>query len=166
MATPIKRPTLFVFDPRTQEFLGQREAEVCQESLKRDMLDFLYAAFRTAQAPPDAPRGSVMVWRGDHWEPVEDHRGETWWQAHKPVTICDLGDPADHGLTAEPPKQEEPPPPDPVALRKGELLAKLQEITTLGASYVAIKQPVPSHIVAAHAEIADELTKLQATAKQ
>ncbi len=162
MREPIKitRPKIYLFDPRTKEFRGESRPDICQASLARDEVLFLYPGFSTEMPPPETPRRFVAVWDGNDWRLRPDHRGETWWQGDRAVHIADLGDPSELGLTAEPPPPEEPVPPDPIVERKHALLASLNEVSALGASYVAIKQPVPKHIVDEHAALAAELHKL------
>ena len=50
-------------------------------------------------APPDAIVGHARRWSGNAWEQVPDHRGETWYRGVEAVTIKDIGNPAEMGLS-------------------------------------------------------------------
>lgn len=160
MAITFKRPVLYGYDPQTKEYAGPARPDIDAASLGRDVLDFLIPAFTTDVEPPDVPRGSVAVWRGDQWEIVADHRGQTWWQGEIPVRIADLGDPAGAGLTKDKPEPPPPPPEDPKEVIRRELTDRLNRITTQGASFVALKQDVPSEIIAEHRAIVTDLRAL------
>lgn len=52
----------------------------------------------TIIAPPDVAAGSIAVWRGENWQEVSDHRGETVYSIAdgSPLVITQTGDyPAD-----------------------------------------------------------------------
>lgn len=88
------------YDPATGEYIDTRPP---RES-PRDPGSFLIPANATTIAPPEAEAGKTRVFADGAWSLVADHRGETWWQARgQPVTVSDLGDPADLGLTATEP---------------------------------------------------------------
>lgn len=160
MGIKFKRPILYGYNPVDKVFTGQTEADIDQASLAHNELEFLIPAFTTDIKPPDAPRGSRAVWNGEAWDIVADHRGERWWQGDRPVFIETLGDPSAAGLTKDRPEPPAPPPPDPVATKRSELSAKLNEVTMIGSSFVALKQRVPDDIVEKHASIVDELRAL------
>lgn len=97
---------LFYFDA-TGEYLGSSPARPSP----RDPGEFLIPANATNVAPPPAEAGKARVHAAGAWSQVDDHRGETWWDAEgRPVEIDFLGDPATAGLSST-----EPPPPPPTA---------------------------------------------------
>lgn len=63
-------PKLYLYDPKTKELLGQRDAA----ARPRGRGYILQATFATPVAPPDAPAGYAARWMGEAWELVEDHR--------------------------------------------------------------------------------------------
>lgn len=63
---------------------------------------WLWPACSTDVLPPVTGAHEVAVWTGAAWEVRPDFRGETWYRERDPITITDIGDPADAGLTAEP----------------------------------------------------------------
>ena len=62
-------PKLYLYDPKTKELLGQRDAA----ARPRERGYILQATFATPVAPPDAPAGYAARWMGEAWELVEDH---------------------------------------------------------------------------------------------
>ena len=54
----------------------------------------------------------------------------------------------------------EQPEEDPVQKQKRELMVRLQEVTNLGASYVALKQEVPADIVAEQNDLVNRIRAL------
>lgn len=63
-------PKLYLYDPKTKELLGQRDAAArpCERGY------ILQATFATPVVPPDVPDGYVARWTGEVWKVVEDHR--------------------------------------------------------------------------------------------
>jgi hypothetical protein len=59
----------------------------------------------TTQVPPPAPQdGKAIVWGGEAWDHVPDHRGEVWFDAQGRTVLIDIpGDPAASGFTPDPP---------------------------------------------------------------
>lgn len=161
-----KRPTLFAFDPKTGEYVGTAIAEVDHAALARDVVAFLQPAFTTADEPPTATAGVIAVWSGSSWSLVPDHRGQRWFSGDVPIIIDFLGDPAERGLSAEPPAREPGPEPDPLAARKQTLMARVTEFAQLGAAHTAIGQPVPQHVKDEMAEAVEELQKIDAVLKK
>lgn len=154
-----KRPLVYAFDPQTGEHRGQARVEVSIAALAHDRLEFIAPAWTTETAPPDAPRGSVAVWRGSGWELAPDHRGEVWYQGATPVQITDLSDPVAAGLTREP-VVPPPAPRDERAERRAAAMQKLTEATSVGSSFVALKKPIPDHWQQKHEAAVAELTAL------
>ena len=70
----------------------------------------------------------------------------------------DLGDPTALGLQREKPVTERPE--DPVQKQKRDLMARLQEITNLGSSYVVLKQEVPADILAEQSDLVSRIRAL------
>lgn len=54
--------------------------------------------------PPAAEAGKVVVWTGDAWTLVADHRGEVWYVDGDAATIDFIGDPAERGYSATAPE--------------------------------------------------------------
>lgn len=98
---------IYNYHPETGEFIGAAEAE---ESPFGDG-EFLIPAHATTTAPPETVSGGhALSFDGETWHEVEDHRGETWFNAEgEPMVINLIGDPVAHGLQEEGP----PPPPEP-----------------------------------------------------
>ena len=65
-----KIPQLYLYDPKTKEFIGQRDAA----ARPRERGYILQATFATPVVPPDVPEGYAARWTGEAWELVEDHR--------------------------------------------------------------------------------------------
>lgn len=99
---------IYNYHPETGEFIASSEAEASPF----DDGEYLIPAFATTLAPPEqATEGNALVYDGEAWGEVEDHRGETWWTPEGAgMTINKIGNPTDYGLVAEPPPQPEPPP--------------------------------------------------------
>lgn len=71
---------------------------------------YLDPAFTTRSSPPHYGAGEILVWRGDKWTVVADHRGETWYSdSGEPVIVDAPGNPVDLGLSNVPPAQPELP---------------------------------------------------------
>lgn len=159
MEFSFERPTLFAFDPQTKEFISEVKAEVLIAALAENKIVFQRPAFSTDVPPPMKKAGFKPVWDGTTWNDVADHRGELWYRGEFPVRITELGDPTQLGLTATPPL-----PPvvveDAATIRKRELRVRLNEVVGIGASYVALKQPVPDDIVQEQSAIVTELRTL------
>lgn len=64
------RPFLYLYDPKTKELVGQRNADARPGG--RGYI--LQGTFATPVAPPDVPEGYAARWTGEAWEVVEDHR--------------------------------------------------------------------------------------------
>lgn len=101
---------IYNYHPDSGEFVGSSEAEASPF----DDGEYLIPAFATTLAPPEqTTEGNALVFDGEAWGEVEDHRGETWWTAAgEPMTINKIGNPVDYELKSEPPP---PPPALPVA---------------------------------------------------
>ena len=65
-----KIPQLYLYDPKTKEFIGQRDAAARPGGRGYT----LQATFATPVVPPDVPEGYAARWTGEAWELVEDHR--------------------------------------------------------------------------------------------
>ena len=160
MAIKFQRPRLFAFDSTTREFLAEVRPEIDQAALNNDELNFLKPAFTTETEPPPKASKQKPVWDGQQWNQTLDHRGEVWYTAGgTPVKIVDLGDPAALGLQRDKPVTEQPEE-DPIQKQKRELMVRLQEVTNLGASYVALKQEVPADIVAEQGDLVNRIRAL------
>lgn len=72
-------PKLYLYDPKTKELLGQRDAA----ARPRERGYILQATFATPVVPPDVPDGYAARWTGDEWELVEDHRQKLDEKGHK-----------------------------------------------------------------------------------
>ena len=60
---------LYLFDPKTREYVGSRQAQVVNGKA------LLKSAYATTTPPPDViSDGKVARWTGTQWELVEDHR--------------------------------------------------------------------------------------------
>ena len=160
MAIKFQRPRLFAFDSTTREFLAEVRPEIDQAALKHDELNFLKPAFTAETEPPSKLPNQKPVWDGQQWNQTPDHRGEVWYTAGgAPIKIVDLGDPTALGLQRDKPVTEQPEE-DPVQKQKRELMVRLQEVTNLGASYVALKQEVPADIVAEQNDLVSRIRAL------
>ena len=96
---------IFNYSPLNGEFLSEGVADPnpAEEGA------WLIPADATTQAPPDPEEGKARVFANGAWSQVEDHRGETWWNADgAPLVITSLGDPSALGLTSSAPPA--PPP--------------------------------------------------------
>lgn len=90
---------IYNYHPDSGVFLGQGEAD---KSPADD--EWLIPAHATDIAPPEPSAGHAAVFRDGAWGEVVDHRGEVWFGADgQPMEVRQVGDPADHGLTQEPP---------------------------------------------------------------
>ena len=99
------------------------------------------------------------LWDGQEWNQTLDHRGEVWYTAGGvPAKIVDIGDPTALGLQQDNPVIEQPE--DPVQKQKRDLMVRLQEVTNLGASYVALKQEVPADIAAEQNDLVNRIRAL------
>lgn len=159
MEFSFERPTLYSFDPQTKEFISEVKAEVLIAALAENKIVFQQPAFSTDVAPPAKKTGFKFVWDGTAWNEIADHRGELWYRGEFPVRVAELGDPTSIGLQPEPPT-----PPvvveDAATIRKRELRERLNEVVSIGGSYVALKQPVPDDIVQEQTAIVAELRSL------
>jgi hypothetical protein len=92
---PSSDPIFFhFFDETTKEYLGGRSVTEADPIPPNATLVW----------PPPSQTGFSIVWDSEFWNLVADHRGEVWYDANgNPVTITELGDPADNGLTPTPP---------------------------------------------------------------
>lgn len=101
---------IYHYHPITGEYLGSGQAD--ESPLEPGV--WLIPAYAVTNSLPEAEAGKARVWNGSEWTQVPDHRGETWWLSHDgPVTIRDLGDPAEDGLYST---QPETPPIDPLTI--------------------------------------------------
>lgn len=157
---PFNRPQLYAFDPKTGEYLGTATAEVDHAALARNVVAFLEPAFTTAVEPPLPVVGEASVWDGSAWAAVPDRRGERWFRGEFAAVIDFIGDPAEQGLSPSPPEAASMPEPDPLQIRKQDLLAKISELAQVGAGHVAITSPVPQYIKDEMAAASDELKKI------
>lgn len=83
--------------------------------------EFLYPRGAVLVTPPTPQNGKVIVWNGEQWEHVEDHRGTEWWDEDgNQVIITELG-PLPEGLSKDPP----PPPTESLVVTKRQLLLAL-----------------------------------------
>lgn len=99
---------IYHFHPTTGEFLGVGQAD--PDPMNEG--EWLLPAFSTDEAPPAPEEKTAWLRKGFVWEAAPDHRGEVWWDENgSPVTVTDLGDPADLGLTDEEPAPPAPTPP-------------------------------------------------------
>ena len=159
MAIKFQRPRLFAFDSTTGEFLAEARPEIDQAALNHDEINFLNPAFTTETAPPPKAPNLQPVWDGQQWNQVPDHRGDVWYTSvGVPVKVVDLGDPTALGLQQDKPATE--PPEDPVEKQKSDLMVRLQVVTNVGASYVALKQEVPADIVAEQNDLVSRIRAL------
>ena len=159
MAIKFQRPRLFAFNSTTGEFLAEVRPEIDQAALNQDEINFLNPAFTTETAPPPKAPNLQPVWDGQQWNQVPDHRGEVWYTpVGVPVKIVDIGDPTALGLQQDNPVIEQPE--DPVQKQKQELMVRLQVVTNMGASYVALKQEVPADIVAEQSDLVGRIRAL------
>jgi hypothetical protein len=160
MAIKFQRPRLFAFDSTTGEFLAEVRPEIDQAALNHDEINFLNPAFTTETAPPPNAPNLQPVWDGQQWNQVPDHRGDVWYTSVGiPVKVVDLGDPTALGLQQDKPVTE-PEPEDPVQEQKRDLMVRLQEVTNIGASYVALKQEVPADILAEQSDLVNRIRAL------
>ena len=98
---------IYHFHQVTGELLGSGAAD--ESPLEPGV--FLIPANATKVAPPTQVQGFARVFVNGTWTQVEDHRGETWFQAYaSPVTIEELGDPAASGLFVNEPAAPPAPP--------------------------------------------------------
>lgn len=86
-------PQLYLYDPKTKELVGQRDATT-RPGGKGYVLQ---GTFATPVAPPDdIPDGYAARWTGEDWELVEDHRQKMDEQGRKhggtPYWLPDEGD--------------------------------------------------------------------------
>lgn len=65
--------------------------------------EWLFPANSTVTPPPTTQTNKARVWENGEWLQIDDHRGETWWDGRNPVTITELGDPTDLGLSSQEP---------------------------------------------------------------
>ena len=72
-------PQLYMYDPKTKELVGQRDATVRPNGKGY----ILQGTFATSVVPPDVPDGYAARWTGKSWELVEDHRQKTDAQGRK-----------------------------------------------------------------------------------
>lgn len=72
-------PQLYLYDPKTKEIVGQRDATT-RPGGKGYVLQ---GTFATPVAPPDIPEGYAARWTGEDWEVVEDHRQKVDAQGRK-----------------------------------------------------------------------------------
>lgn len=100
------------FDRSTGEFLGAFNAQIDPLETQRQgkVVYCLPGLSDTKTPPPSTDQGVVAVWTGAAWDTVQDHRGETWWDGSSEVTITEIGDPSEQGLSATPPAPEPPSP--------------------------------------------------------
>lgn len=93
---------VYSFSPVTGEFTGATEAQV--SPLEPGVI--LLPANATDLAPPEAPKGEVVVWKGGAWDIQPDNRGVEYWLAdgshHKIEEIGVLK--PNEALDAPPPK--------------------------------------------------------------
>ena len=86
-----KEVDIYVYDPITNEFLYQDKSD-------RNPLDpetpIIPACSTTVKPKYEPKEGYVIVWAGNKWNQVEDHRGETWYNTttEQPEVISILGD--------------------------------------------------------------------------
>lgn len=86
-----KEVDIYVYDPITNEFLYQDKSD-------RNPLDpetpIIPACSTTVKPKYESKEGYAIVWAGNKWNQVEDHRGETWYNTttEQPEVISILGD--------------------------------------------------------------------------
>lgn len=105
------RKKFYSIHPVTGELVGEGYPD--PSPLEPDV--FLYPASTTTVKPPFPQGGKALVFRGDAWGYVEDHRGEVWYKGTTPYIIMDLGPINTDDLSPEPvsppdPNRDEPDP--------------------------------------------------------
>jgi hypothetical protein len=101
---------IYHYHPETFEFVGAGKADA--DPLQAG--NWLIPASATTVQPIAPQTGFAVCFDKGVWGYVEDHRGETWWNADgKEITISELGPiPADYENSPPPP----PPAPEPIPL--------------------------------------------------
>lgn len=92
-------------DPVTGEYRGPLTLDEGDLS-PRDPGVYLIPGGCVVAAPPKVSAGHAAIWRGEAWELIEDHRGETVYLDGIQTEITELG-PIPDGATAEPPPPAE-----------------------------------------------------------
>lgn len=85
----MKAPTVYRYDGETKEFIGEYKP---QPNPMREG-EWLLPQFSTLKIAPKNKENCAIVWNGDNWEVIEDHRGETWFDDDdNPIVIKNLGE--------------------------------------------------------------------------
>lgn len=101
---------VYIYDEKTKEYIGTEAAQLDPLETKLQQKNvYLLPANATFTALPAAKEGFAMVWNGEAWQEVEDHRGTEYWlpgegygtPAHK---MKELG-PLPEGATITAPEQ-------------------------------------------------------------
>lgn len=87
---------IYNYHPQTGEYIGFSEAEKGPV----DDGEWLIPAHATTVEPPDKwSENHAIVWLGDAWGEIEDHRGEMWYHPDgRGMPVDFLGNPAERGL--------------------------------------------------------------------
>lgn len=98
----------------------------------------------TTIKPPDVAAQHVAVFTDGVWTTVQDHRGETWFDADaREVPVTTIGDPAtfDPPLFSVAPEQPEPPPPV-IVVAKFDFWDRMTEDEAAAVEQVVAQQSV------------------------
>lgn len=124
---------IYSYHHETGEFMGQSVAD--PNPLEEGQ--WLIPADATEVAPPAHEEGKARCFRDGAWVQEVDCRGQTWWDAGgNPVTVQDLGDPADSGLSNQEPTAPTPAPylPIPQLVAVALLQVVDDEVNTVGVA--------------------------------
>lgn len=96
----------YLFDRSTGEFVREQEMHI--DPLRSKAVGravYLLSANATEIAPPERKEGYAVVWNGNSWSHVEDHRGVTVWESYEESTVIeDLG-PIPEGWSTDRPEK-------------------------------------------------------------
>lgn len=96
----------YLFNRVTGELIRDQKMHIDPlESKKQGRTIYLQSACGTTEMPPERKEGYAVVWNGNTWGHVEDHRGVTVWKSYEEsMEIRELG-PIPDGWTVEQPEK-------------------------------------------------------------
>lgn len=153
-----EKPTLYTYHPMTGEYTGETKPEYDLLHLqKANVLKFMDLPFTTDKKPPEIGDNEKAIFADGQWSVIKDFRGQVWYNGTVPMTITNLGDPTEYGLTPQPNA-----PVDPDAEKKqrvAELMTQLNIVSQQIGAYRS-SEKIPQELLDRRERVNRELNEL------